>query len=303
MTPNEPRPTRNQQREEARAKAKALREQHKKGERRKRLGIRIGVIGVVAAAVAVVAFAITSGSTSPVSTAAPKNLIFDGGIKIGAGLQAFTANFTPTPTPIANPTPSGKPSASPSSTTSAAAVPNIVIYLDYQCPICQSFEIPNASQLKSWVNTGAATVEYHPISFLDGRGSPNEYSSRAGSAAICVAEYAPNSFFDYSSLLFEKQPQEGTPGPSNDELVADLAKVQITATDKLTSCIKNKAFGPWILKHTDKVLSTKIPGTNLTVDGTPYILVNGQHYTWKTGQELTSPARFAQFVQSASAAK
>jgi len=289
MTSNDNRPTRNQQREEARAKAKALREQHKRGERRKRLGLQLGIGGVIVAAILVVVFAIANGSQTPVTSAAPTNLIFDGGIKLGVGLEAFTKTNPPTPVP------------SPSATSTAATPPNIVIYLDYQCPICQQFEVPNSSQLKSWVNTGAATLEIHPLSFLDGRATPNEYSSRAGSAALCVSEYAPSSFFDYTALLFENQPQEGTAGPSNDELVADLAKVQIKATDKLTSCIKNKAFGPWLLDHTSKVLSTPIPGTKLTVDGTPFILVNGQRYTWKTNEELMSPARFAQFVQSASA--
>ena len=287
MTSNENKPTRNQQREEARAKAKALREQHKKGERRKRLGLQVGIGAVVIAAIAIVAGAIATGSNSPASAAAPANLIFDGGLKLGTGLQMYTKNFTPAP--------------APSASAGTASVPNIVIYIDYQCPICQSFEVPNSSQIKSWVNTGAATLEIHPLSFLDGRATPNEYSSRAGNAAICVAEYAPNSFFDYNALLFENQPKEGTAGPSNDELVADLAKVQITATDKLTSCIKNKQFGPWLLDHTSKVLSSPIPGTNQTVDGTPYILVNGQRYTWASGEELMSPARFAQFVQKASA--
>jgi protein-disulfide isomerase len=289
MTSSDNRPTRNQQREEARAKAKALREQHKRGERRKRLGLQLGIGGVIVAAILVVVFAIVSGSQAPATAAAPTNLIFDGGIKLGVGLEAFTKTNTPTPAPAA------------SASASTKTPPNIVIYLDYQCPICQQFEVPNSSQLKSWVNTGAATLEIHPLSFLDGRATPNEYSSRAGSAAICVAEYAPQSFFDYSALLFENQPQEGTAGPSNDELVADLAKVQIPASDKLTSCIKNKAFGPWLLDHTSKVLSTPIPGTKLTVDGTPFILVNGQRYTWKTNEDLMSPARFAQFVQSASA--
>jgi len=287
MTSNENKPTRNQQREEARAKAKALREQHKKGERRKRLGLQVGIGAVIVAAVTIVAVAISTGSSTPASASAPANLIFDGGLKLGTGLQMYTKTSTPAP--------------APSATAGATNVPNIVIYLDYQCPICQSFEVPNSSQIKSWVNTGAATLEIHPLSFLDGRATPNEYSSRAGNAAICVAEYAPNSFFDYNALLFENQPKEGTAGPGNDELVADLAKVQITATDKLTSCIKNKSFGPWLLDHTSKVLSSPIPNTNLTVDGTPYILVNGQRYTWATGEELMSPARFAQFVQKASA--
>jgi protein-disulfide isomerase len=287
MTSNENRPTRNQQREEARAKAKALREQHKKGERRKRLGLQLGIAAVIIAAVSIVVVAITSGSSTPATANAPANLTAEGGVKMGTGLEVFTANHTPTP--------------APASTEAAATPPHIIVYMDYQCPICQAFEVPNSSQLKNWVNTGAATLEIRPLSFLDGRGTPNEYSSRAGNAALCVAEYAPNSFFDYNSLLFEKQPAEGTAGPSNDELVADLAAVQIPASEKLTNCIKKKDFGPWLLDHTSKVLSTPIAGTSETVDGTPYILVNGQRYTWKTGEELMSPARFAQFVQAAGA--
>jgi protein-disulfide isomerase len=286
MTSNENRPTRNQQREEARAKAKALREQQKKGERRKRIGLQVAIAAVVIAAVSIVWVAISSSSNSSNSASTPTNLIFDGGIKLGTGLEAFTSDFTPTPAPAAS--------------EGAATPPNIVVYIDYQCPICQAFEVPNSSQIKNWVNTGAATLEIHPLSFLDGRGTPNEYSSRAGNAAICVAEYAPNSFFDYNSILFENQPAEGTAGPSNDVLVEYLDKVQIPASEKLKSCIKNKDFGPWLLDHTSKVLSTPIAGTDQTVDGTPYILVNGQRYTWKTGEELMSPARFAQFVQAAS---
>jgi protein-disulfide isomerase len=287
MTSNENRPTRNQQREEARAKAKALREQQKKGERRKRIGLQVGIAAVIIAAVSIVWVAISSSSSNTASASTPTNLIFDGGIKLGTGLQAYTNDFTPTPAPVAS--------------ASTSTPPNIVVYIDYQCPICQAFEVPNSSQLKNWVNTGAATLEIHPLSFLDGRGTPNEYSSRAGNAAICVAEYAPNSFFDYNAILFENQPAEGTAGPSNDVLVEYLDKVQIPASEKLASCIKNKDFGPWLLDHTSKVLSTPIAGTSETVDGTPYILVNGQRYTWKTGEELMSPARFAQFVQAASA--
>ncbi len=287
MTSNENRPTRNQQREEARAKAKALREQQKKGERRKRVFLQVGIAAVVIAAVSIVWVAISSSSNNSNSASTPTNLIFDGGIRLGTGLEAFTSDYTPTPAPAAS--------------ASTATPPNIVVYIDYQCPICQAFEVPNSSQLKNWVNTGAATLEIHPLSFLDGRGTPNEYSSRAGNAAICVAEYAPNSFFDYNAILFENQPAEGTAGPSNDVLVEYLDKVQIPASEKLTSCIKNKDFGSWLLDHTSKVLSTPIAGTSETVDGTPYILVNGQRYTWKTGEELMSPARFAQFVQAAGA--
>jgi len=41
------------------------------------------------------------------------------------------------------------------------------------------------------------------------------------------------------------------------------------------------------------------PHGGTTVTGTPTILVNGNQYTWATGEDLVSAERFAQFVQSA----
>lgn len=281
MTPADNRPTRSQQREEARQKAKALREQHKKGERRKRLAIQIGVVAAIVVAVVLIVVALVSGNNHSEKTqATPTNMSFDGGIKIGTDLKAFTRTTTPTPA-------DGK------------AVPNIKIFVDYQCPVCQAFEVPNSSQIESWVKTGAATIEIHPISFLDGRGSPNEYSSRAANAAICVAEYSPDNFFKFNSLLFENQPAEGTAGPENKDLIVRAKDAGAANIDKITECINDKSFGNWISDTTDKVLSEPLPGTDLTVEGTPYILVNGQPYTWTKGEELISPARFAQFVQTA----
>lgn len=281
MTPANNRPTRSEQREEARQKAKALREQHKKGERRKRLGIQLGVVGAILAVIVLIVVALVSGSSNSEKTqGTPTNMSFDNGIKIGTGLEAFTSTSTPTPA-------DGK------------TVPNIKIFVDYQCPVCQAFEVPNASQLESWVNTGAATVEIHPISFLDGRGSPNEYSSRAANAAICVAEYSPNNFFKFNSLLFENQPAEGTAGPENKDLIVRARDAGATNIDKITTCINDKSFGNWLSDATDTALSEPLPGTDLRVEGTPYILVNNQPYTWTKGEELVSPARFAQFVQTA----
>ena len=276
-------PTRSEQRDAARAKAREMREQHKKGERRKRIIIQAGIGAAVLGIIAIIGFAVTSGSDKVV--AEPTNMIFNDGIKIGANLEAFTPTSTPAPTTTPAPT----------------NVPNIAIYLDYQCPICQSFEVPNKSQIESWVASGAATLELHPISFLDGRGSPNEYSSRAANAALCVAEYSPSNLFKFNSMLFENQPQEGTAGPENKELIARTVEVGVSNADKIASCITSKAYSTWVADATDRALSQKIPGTELQVDGTPFILVNGKQYTWTTGEELTSPARFAQFVQSVSA--
>lgn len=283
MTLGNNKPTRSEQRDAARAKARDMREQHKKGEKRKRVAIQASIAAVVLGIIAIIGFAIVSGGDKVV--AEPTNMTFNDGIKIGANLEAFTSTSTPTPT--TSPAP--------------AEVPNIVVYIDYQCPICQAFEVPNKSQIESWVSSGAATLELHPISFLDGRGSPNEYSSRAANATVCVAEYSPAQVFKFNSVLFENQPEEGTAGPDNKELIARTVEVGVTNADKVASCISSKDFGAWVADATDRALGQKIPGTDFQVDGTPFILVNGNQYTWETGEDLVSPARFAQFVQSVSA--
>ncbi|MFM7013933.1 MAG: DsbA family protein [Actinomycetota bacterium] len=279
MTPNEPRLTRSEQREAARAKAKALREQHKKGEKRKRVLLQVGIAVVLVGAVGAVVFALFNAGNGSTNVATPTNATFNDGVKVGADLQLYTPTFTPAPAePVADPT-------------------EIIIYVDYQCPICALFEIPNSDQIKEWVATGAATLQVHTLSFLDGRGSPNQFSSRAANAAMCIAEYSPNNFYNYSTRLFQAQPTEGQPGPENPALIEFANEVGASNIEKVTSCINNNDFGNWIKDATDKALTEPIPGTSAPVSGTPTILVNGQQYTWNTGEELQSAARFAQFVQ------
>ena len=250
-----------------------MREQQKKGDKRNRILIQIGIVTSVLVATGAIAFAVFSASTQ--SQAVPVNATFNDGVKVGSELKLYTPSFSPAENdPI-----------------------EILIYVDYQCPICAIFELPNSEQLKNWVSTGVATIEMHPLSFLDGRGSPNAFSSRAANAALCVADYSPDSFFSYNTRLFQAQPTEGQRGPENSELIAFAEEVGATNIDQVSSCINSKMFGSFIKGATEKALSEPIPGTELRVTGTPAIFVEGQQYTWETADELASPARFAQFVQ------
>ena len=238
--------------------------------------IQLGIAASVIVAVGAVAVTILSASTQ--STAVPTNATYNDGVKVGTELKVFTPTFTPAPAP-------------------GEAPIELIIYVDYQCPICAIFEIPNAEQIKNWVSTGAATVEMHTLSFLDGRGSPNTFSSRAANASLCVAEHSPDNFFVYSTRVFKSQPTEGAPGPENAELISFAEEVGATNLDQVSRCINNKDFGNWIKDSTQRALTEPIPGTDIQVSGTPTILVNGQQYTWNTGEELASAARFAQFIQ------
>jgi protein-disulfide isomerase len=281
MTSNQ-KPTRSEQREEARARAKALREQNAKKEKRTKLLVQLSVVvvalGLVGGVGAVIAIDSANQADAPVVGEIPANLTALGGLKIGVGLQAFTLDKTPTP-------------------DSTDPIPEIVVYIDYQCPVCQAFDVPNESQLRSWVDTGVATLEIRPISFLD-RGSLNNYSSRATNAAMCIANFEPDSFFDYNGILMINQPAEQTEGPSDDDLFG-FAEDAGAGTEEVKGCIQAKSFGDYIEQHTQQVLNN--PQDGISVSGTPTITVNGKQYTWATGEELVSPENFAQFVQSASA--
>jgi protein-disulfide isomerase len=275
--------TRSEQRDAARQKAKALRDQNQKKAKRSKLLIQISVVlvalGIVGGVAAVIAIEAANRVAAPVVDDAPKNLSEFGGLKIGVGLQAFTADKTPTPE------------------ASETKAPEIIVYVDYQCPICQAFDLPNSAQIRSWVDTGAATVEIRPISFLD-RASLNEYSSRAANAAFCVANFEPDSYFDMHSNLMINQPAEGQEGLDDNELFK-VAEQSGAGTNEVKGCIQNKSFADYIEQHTQNVLNT--PQQGVTVTGTPTVLVNGNKFSWATGDELVSAEFFAQFVQTSSA--
>lgn len=283
MSSMNPRPTRDQQREAAREKAKMLREQNQKKEKRSKLALQLGVVAAALAIIGGVGGAIwyesANRAAAPEVETVPANLTSEGGIKIGVGLQAFTADKTPTP-------------------EAGGTVPEIIMYVDYQCPVCQGFDVPNSAQIRSWVDTGAATLEIRPISFLD-RVSLNEYSSRAMNAAACVANFVPDSYFDLHQILMEEQPAEGTEGHDDNALFA-FAEEAGAGTQEVKGCIQNKSFKDWIEQHTESVL-TSPNSDGIQVSGTPTVLVNGQQYSWTAPEELVSAERFAQFVQTASA--
>lgn len=275
-------PTRSEQREAARAKAKELRAQSAKKEKRSKLLIQVSVVlvalGIIGGVAAVIAIEQANRAEAPVVSEVPKNLTEFGGIKLGIGLQAFTETKTPTP-------------------DAEGPIPEIVVYVDYQCPVCQAFDVPNSAQIRSWVDTGAATLEIRPISFLD-RASLNEYSSRVANAAFCVANFEPDAFFDFHETMMLNQTEEGTEGHSDDKIF-EFATAAGAGSEEVKGCIQAKSFGDYVTAHTQTVLSE--PQQGITVTGTPTILVNGKQYIWATGEELVSAANFAAFVQSATA--
>lgn len=270
-----PRPTRSEQREQARAKARDLREQRAKGDKRKRLiltvSVTLGIIGVVAGVVSsILLFSNTSNVATENANKVPANVTDLGGVLLGKGLV-------------------------PTTEAKAKSSNQIVIYQDYQCPVCKLFEDPNTTQIKAWVESGLATVEYHPISFLDGQ-SLNNYSSRANNAALCVANSQPEKFFNVNALLYANQPQENSAGPSDTDLKSTLVGAGVSMNDEIKTCIDQKRYGKYIENRTSKAFSQPAVTGKEIPRGTPYVLINGNVYDWEgKAENLVNPGRFAQF--------
>lgn len=147
----------------------------------------------------------------------------------------------------------------------------VAVFVDFQCPICASFEEQYGEQLEAAAADGRITLEYHPIAILDRYSQGTEYSSRSAGAAFCVAESNPDLYLDYSKTLFDNQPAENSAGLTTDQL-ADFA-AQVGADDAV-SCITDETyrkFGAAQAKAHE-------------IGGTPTIEVNGKRLDLQAGE-------------------
>ncbi|WP_412875578.1 DsbA family protein [Curtobacterium flaccumfaciens pv. flaccumfaciens] len=281
------RAARNERREAARQRAQRARTQQKRRQRGVRLGLQIG-LGVVLLAAATIVTLVLVDSVKPAGPG--PSTMSQGGITIGQGLEPVTASA------------SGSASASPSSAaTDGAGTVRITLYVDYLCPGCGQFEQANGDYIEDLVDSGAATVDIHPVAILSNRSQGTKYSLRAANAAACVAEHSPNQFYAVNQALFAKQPDEGTPGLTDAELTDVVTGVQgLQERSAVRSCIADQDYAKWVDEQTTAVSDGRIPGSTLKeFPGTPLVLVNGQRY------ELTSPVTnddFRTFVVTAAGA-
>ena len=280
-----PRPSRNEQREAAREKARVLREEQKKRERRNKWLIQGGVIVAVLAVAGLVA-GLLLNNVRPEGPG-PANMASNGIVLTGAE-GAITPVETPALAADATPTPTVP--------DDSGTVANIVTYIDYLCPFCGQFEQTNSESIRAMIEEGAATLEVHPIAILTNKSAGTQYSLRAANAAACVADNSPESFLDFHDLMFQNQPEEGTEGLSNDE-IAELAKqAGVSSFSTIEKCIDDKQFHTWVQDATNQALTQPVPNSDLaSITGTPTVLVNGKQYVGS----LTDPAEFQSFVLQA----
>lgn len=229
MSPDPRRPSKAERQSAAREKARLMREQQERAARRRKAGL-ITLAGLVVIAIAAaVGITIATSGDDDVPQATPTTFTDDGGFVVGQADAPVTVD----------------------------------VYLDYQCPFCAQFEQQNSEYLAQVRESGQVAVEYHPLNFLSRFG---DYSVRAASAAVCVAEQAPEQFVAFNDALFVNQPAEGAGGLSDRQIesIADEAGVP----DAVDDCITSGKYTDYITEQTQDV--------DERVRATPSVFVNGE---------------------------
>ncbi len=148
----------------------------------------------------------------------------------------------------------------------ADAPKEIVVYEDFLCPFCGQLETTVRDQLDAAVEAGEVNVEYRPLPFLEGI---DDYSPRSANAFAVVLDAAgPEVAKTFHDLLFDNQPSENGPFPSDDELV-DLA-VEAGATEAdVRPGIEDMAFEGWVDAAGEAA-------SKAGINSTPSVFVDGE---------------------------
>jgi len=241
------------ERQQRAARAEQMRKEREKADRKQRNLITVAIVAVVIALIAVGGYAVKSESD--------KNKTVEDVITPANTTKDYGVDYT---TQVAT----GKPATDPV---------KVIAYEDFQCPACLNFEQQSGAFLSDAVAKGEITMEYRPISFLDAQSNGNRYSSRAGSAAMCVLDKSGvKAYKKMHDVLYANQPEEGSNGRPDADLIDFAKQAGVTGID---SCIKSERFVPWIQEATDASRSAK-------VSATPTVLVDGKQVKTPTPEAL-----------------
>ncbi len=152
----------------------------------------------------------------------------------------------------------------------------VTFYEDFLCPACGNFERTFGPTVSKLIDIGAIAADYSMVSILDNQRNQN-YSSRAGAAALCVADESIDAFRRFHTALYSTdiQPSErATSVPDNARLI-ELAR-EAGVVGKVPDCVNS---GKYLSKVTGEATAAKITAT-------PTIKINGDDYDPSTPDAL-----------------
>ena len=154
---------------------------------------------------------------------------------------------------------------------------DVVFYEDFLCPACGNFERAFGPTVSKLIDSGAIAADYYMMGLLS-RPQNEDYSSRAGNAAYCVADESIDAFRrfhndavqqEHSTLRdrhhVPRQRQIDRVSPGWPAWWARFRTASIAASTSRWSTDWPAAAG---------------------IHATPTVRINGQDYQWSTPQAL-----------------
>jgi protein-disulfide isomerase len=243
--------TRRAERLAASERAAAIRKQQERKERRRRTIVISGVIVVVLGLLLGIGYAVQSARDTTGQTATPPAGVVDDWAVQRGDLDA----------PV-----------------------TVTVFEDFMCPFCGDFESASAEMLQPFIDNGDVQVHYRVISFLDRESDGSDYSTRAANAlAVVLDTSGPDAAGRFHDVLFENQPEEGTSGPSDEELITLAVEAGAEESD-VRGPIENRKFEQWVQNATDAA-------SKEGVNSTPTVLVDGERLEATTIDQLVEDVR------------
>lgn len=227
-------PSKGQRNEAARAKAEQMRREVEARNRRNR-NIIVGVTVLVVVGLFVAIFVAWQMASREAALHAdgPGNLSDRGGIVVGQDSADVT----------------------------------VTVISDFMCPACAQFEAANKDQLEQMTADGTVKVEYVPVSILDRVSEGTRYSTRAASAAFCVAGSDRDKYVAFHDAMYANQPSEGGSGLTSEEIAALAAEAGVSQEGQ--DCITDNSYSEYATKVTEQA-------SQAGMRGTPTVYVNGE---------------------------
>ncbi|MCL7423774.1 thioredoxin domain-containing protein [Streptomyces sp. YS415] len=168
-----------------------------------------------------------------------------------------------------------------------SAPSTLVVWEDFRCPACKSFEDTYRSTIHELTDAGQLKVEYHLATIIDGNmgGSGSRNSANAAACAQDVGKFA-----EYHDVLYQNQPPEPDDAfAENAKLFELAAKVDGLDTPAFRSCVEKGTHNSWVAKSNEAFRSGGFTGT-------PTVLLNDKNIYQ---DQTMTPQKLKQQVQEA----
>ncbi|MBO2449772.1 thioredoxin domain-containing protein [Actinomadura barringtoniae] len=163
------------------------------------------------------------------------------------------------------------------------AKPVLEVFEDFQCPACKALEDTTGKTIKEQAAAGAVKVVYRPFRLFQQEPLKSN-SQRAANAAECAPA---DKWVPFHDQLYANQPEEGSDGFANKDLIKWAGEVGITG-DAFTQCVNGG-------QKNASVDQATAYAQKAGVTGTPTLMLDGK----KVGDDALTPDGLKKAISAA----